>query len=91
MIILFTFSIFFFFYMPTQKGEGGGRIRNSNLLFMRRGPQLIELLIRNLHLVYCNHSKSVGQRVRKPHDICTNGGDSDLTLLKMMKNITQNK
>jgi hypothetical protein len=32
---------FFFFDMSTQ--EGGGRIRTSDIRFMRHGPQLIKL------------------------------------------------
>jgi len=60
---------FFFFWHAYTRGEG--KIRTSDLHFMRRGPQPIELLLENLHLIYCNHNKNMGQRVRKPHGICT--------------------
>jgi hypothetical protein len=37
--------IFFFFFDMSISREGGGRIRTSDLRFMRRGLQPIELLI----------------------------------------------
>jgi hypothetical protein len=36
---------FFFFFLDMSTQEGGRRIQTSDLRFIRRGPQLIELLI----------------------------------------------
>jgi len=38
-------SFFFFFFLDMSTQEGGRRIQTSDLRFIRRGPQLIELLI----------------------------------------------